>query len=141
MKHTLIKCRMISFTELSLIGDVWSLIPTGVRFLAHNAMATTETYHFMLQYLSKETPTLVSVTPGRGNILYSVHPKANLDQFSNTLCKQIVELEEFPKTIFVQKYWNGSDLYLTIRHKLVDTSNVLPGYLNISQIKQIKMYS
>ena len=96
---------------------------------------------FILQHLSMETPTLVSVISGKGNILYSVHPKANLDQFSNTLCKQIVELEEFPKTIFVQKYWNCSDLYLTLQHKLVDTSTVLPGYLNISQIRQIKMYS
>ena len=64
---------MISFTELSLIGDLWSLILTGVRVLAHNAMATAETYHFILQHLSMETPTLVSVIAGRGNILYSVH--------------------------------------------------------------------
>lgn len=104
----------------SMIGDLRSILPTGVKVMALTATATTDTFYTVSQRLSMNNPILVALPPDRGNIVYKVHPKASLDELSTSLCREFIEKHtDFPKTvIFVRQYQDCSDIYLMLRHKL-----------------------
>ena len=54
----------------ALIGELRSLIPTGVNVIALTATATSETLSIVTQKLSLVKPTLVALPPYRENIAY-----------------------------------------------------------------------
>lgn len=98
--------------SFSQLGQLRSLLPTGVRVMALTATSTMETYNIVVQILSLESPVLVSVAPERSNIRL-VHPKADLEEFCDILCKDFYEDTEIPKTVvFVRKYADCSSLYI-----------------------------
>ena len=88
-------------------------------------------------------PILVTLPPNCDNILYQVHPKANLNELTDDLCREFVEKHtEFPKTvIFIRQYSDCSDLYLMLRHKLGSAFSEPPGYQDVSQFRMVEMYS
>lgn len=88
-------------------------------------------------------PILVTSPPNCDNILYQVHPKANLNELTDDLCHEFVEKHtEFPKTvIFIRQYSDCSDLYLMLRHKLGSAFSEPPGYQDVSQFRMVEMYS
>ena len=83
-----------------------------------------------------ETTTHVSVAPGEVISIFCT-PKVNLDEFKDNLCKQILELEEFHKTVSCAEILRFCDLYLTLLHKLiVDTfycSSRISGYFSLDK--------
>lgn len=126
----------------SLIGNLRSLVPSGVKVLALTATATLDTYKCVVQRLSLQDPVLISVPPERENIVYYVHLRADLEQFTDILHKEFMELQEFPKTVvFIRKYKDCSDLYLMLRAKLGDHFTLPPKYPDISQYRRVEMFS
>ena len=127
----------------SMIGDLRSIVPTGVNMMALTATATTETFHVVSKRLAMTNPTLVALPPDRGNFVYRVHPKASLIELCDSLCKEFtVKRTDYPKTvIFVRQYRDCSDLYLMLQHKLGSAFTEPPGYPNVSQFRMVEMYS
>ncbi len=124
----------------SMIGNLRSIISSTINVMALTATATTETYHCALKHLSMQDPVLVALAPDRGNIKYSVHPPANLQEFSESLYKKLCG--DFQKTVvFVQKYTDCSNLYAVLQHKLGSEITAPPGYPNISQYRRVEMFS
>ena len=62
----------------SVIGDLSSLIPININILTLVATATAETYRSILKRLWITDPVLVSLSPDRGSIMYTVCPTVNL---------------------------------------------------------------
>ena len=52
----------------SEIGNIWSLIPSGVNVMALTATATSETYDCALIQLAMTDTVLVALPPDRSNI-------------------------------------------------------------------------
>lgn len=65
----------------SEIGDLQSIIPSGVNVIALTATATAETFHIVVQKLSMVNPVLVAIPPHRQNIKFIVHPKTSVEDF------------------------------------------------------------
>lgn len=63
------------------IGDLRSVIPSGVNVIALTATATTETFHIVVQQLSMVNPVLVAIPPHRQNINFTAHPKTSVEDF------------------------------------------------------------
>lgn len=127
----------------AVIGDLRSILPSGINVMALTATATLETFHIVSKRLSLKDPFLVALPPDRGNIFYSVVPKMELDKLSDALCEELRQKGvNFPKTvIFIRKYRDCSDLYLTLIHKLGDAATDPPGYPNFSQFRILEMFS
>lgn len=124
------------------IGDLRSLIPSGINILALTATSTMETYHSVVKRLAMCNPSLVSMPPERPNIAYFVHDKANLEEFTDILCTDFVKNEKVPKTVvFVRKYRDCSDAYIMIQHKLGDAFTSPTGYPNVSKYRRVEMFS
>lgn len=60
----------------AMIGDLRSVIPSGVNVMALTATATSETYHCALKHLAMKDTVLVALPPDRGNIKYTIKPTA-----------------------------------------------------------------
>ncbi len=127
----------------AMIGDLRSLLPTGVHIMALTATATSETFHIVSAKLSMHEPTLVAMPPDRGNISYSVRPKTCLDKFTTDIATEVRQKGSgFPKSvIFIRKYRHCSDLYALLLHKLGTHFTDPPGYPNIVKYRLIDMYS
>jgi bloom syndrome protein len=125
-----------------LIGNLRSVIPTGVNVMALTATATTETYHCALKHLAMKDTVLVAVSPDRNNIRYSIKPAATLEMFSNSLSSELRSSDKpFPKTVvFIRKYRDCSDLYALLRYKLGSSMTDPPGYPNVSKYRRVDMY-
>ena len=105
--------------------------------------ATVETFDIVSQCLSMKDPILVTLPPNHDNILYQLHPKANLNELTDDLCSEFVaKCTEFPKTvIFVHQYSDCSDLFLMLRHKLGSAFTEPPCHPDVSQFRTTEMYN
>ena len=82
------------------IGDLRSLVSSSVKVMALTATATAETFSTVTKQLSMWKPILVALSPCRVNIMYKVHPKVSVQEFSDSLCAELAEKRTgFPKTI------------------------------------------
>lgn len=127
----------------SEIGNLRSVIPSGVNVMALTATATSETYHCALKHLGMKSTVLVALPPDRGNIMYSIMPIATLEELSTSLCNKLCDGNKpFPKTVvFVRKYRDCSDLYAILQYKLGSAITDPPGYPNVSEYRRVEMYS
>ena len=126
----------------SEIGNIRSLIPSGVNVMALTATATSETYHCALIQLAMMDTVLVALPPDRSNIRYSVKPATTLATLTGELSSQLCDLsKEFPKTVlFVRRYQDCSDIYAYLRYKLGGSITDPPGYPNIAEYRRVEMY-
>ena len=94
--------------------------------------------------LSMDNIKLIASAPNRDNIHYSLHTKLNLEELSSKLCAEFVEESyDFVKSVlFVRQYSDCSaDLYSLLQRKLGANFTDLPGYPNISQFRQVEMFT
>lgn len=88
------------FRTFSKIGSVRSLMPIEVKVMALTATATCETLNVVIQRLSMENPTLISMPPNRDNIVYRVDSKTDIDCLTTSICSELTAKgDTFPKTV------------------------------------------
>jgi len=126
----------------SEIGNIRSILPTGVNVMALTATATSETYYCALNQLAMIDPVLVALPPDRRNIKYSVKPATTLEKLSDELSGQLKDLNNpFPKTVlFVRRYQDCSNLYAFLHHKVGEALTDPPGYPNVAEYRRVEMY-
>ena len=101
----------------SKLGDLRSIVPSGINIMALTATATLNTFHVIKQKLSLDEPVLLSISPVRDNITYRVAPKLDINSFCSTICADLKSKRKtYPKSvIFVRTYSDCCTLYLAIR--------------------------
>ena len=76
----------------SMIGNLRGLVPCSANVMALTATATsTETYHCALKCLSMNDQVLIALSPDRGNMRYSIHPSANIEELSELLHVELID--------------------------------------------------
>lgn len=127
----------------ALIGELRSLIPSGVNIIALTATATLETLNVVTQRLSLVNPVLVALPAYRENIAYRVHTKTDVESFTTSLCSEISSRRMcFPKTIiYVRTYRDCIDMYMHIKHKLGCAFTEPPNYPNTSDFRLFDIFS
>ena len=79
--------------EFSELGKVHSIIPESVKVMALTATATKTTRASIIKLLDMHTPTVVSVHPGKNNImtLYYVKEKSSISGSFAPICDKLAE--------------------------------------------------
>ena len=127
-----------------VIGNLRSLVPSGVNVMALTATATLETFHVVKRQLSmSEDVVLVTLPPEKSNIRYCMRPEINLEELGECLHEEMMDKEHvFPKTLlFVRKYKDCSDVYAMLKQRLGSGLTNPPGYPDLSKYRRIDMYS
>ena len=73
-------------TAYASLGDLRSIIPSNVNFMALTATATHATFEIVKERLSLHNPIVIGVSPNRPDIFLSLVPSMELDMLVDTLC-------------------------------------------------------
>ena len=117
-------------------------IPSHVKILA--LTATSQTFQAITMTLSMDNIKLLASAPNRdNNIHYSLHTMLNLEELSSKLCAEFVEESyDFVKSVlFVRQYSDCSNMYSLLQRKIGANFTDPPGYPNISQFRQVEMFT
>ena len=76
-------------TAFAYIGELRSLLLSGVRVMALTATATTMTYHVVCDRLSMVNPVLIAMSPHMLNKMYRVLPMLRLEDLSTEICEEL----------------------------------------------------
>ena len=92
--------------DFSLLGQLRSVLPKHVHFVATSATATLETFHIVCNSLFLDKPHVVALPPEKSNIKYSVTMKPDFTEFRQMLTRDLLQKRgEFLKTlIFCNRY-------------------------------------
>ena len=107
--------------EFAKLGDVRSLIPESVRVMALTATATKSTRRAVIKQLKTIQPKIVSVSPNKPNIKYSV--LMNTHSLEETFAPLIEEIRQKRKSmdrtiIFCRTYDQCARIYMFIVDRL-----------------------
>lgn len=79
------------------IGEVRSLVPSSVRMLALTATATRSVCEDVMLALGMKNPSVVAVSPCKGNIMYIVRSYASIEEAFSTMLNGLKDNESvFP---------------------------------------------
>ena len=97
-------------TRVQKIGAVRSLIPSHVHMMALTATATVSTRDTIL---GMKSPTIVSASPDKPNISYTVRDKGNIEETFSPLQQKLQSLRcQMPRVIiYCRKVEECSQLY------------------------------
>ena len=115
ISHLSFLCRGESFRkEFAELGDVRSLIPETVRIMALTATATKQTRQAVVKHLKMVCPVVVSVSPNKPNIKYSV--LLNVRSLEETFAPLVEEVRQKRKNmdrtiIFCRTYDQCARIY------------------------------
>ena len=125
------------------IGDLCSLVSSSVKVMALTATATAETFSIVTKQLSMWKPILVALSPCRVNIMYKVHPKVSVQEFSDLLCTELAEKRTgFPKTIVFRKFRDYETFYGQLKKTLGASITEPPAYpYHISKFRLVDMFT
>ena len=124
------------------MGAVRSLIPSHVHMMALTATATVSTRDTVISILGMKSPTIVSASPDKPNISYSVRDKGNIESFS-PLQKKLQTLRcQMPRVIiYCRKVEECSQLYLFFLSSMKHEFTERPGAPNIATFRLVDIYT
>ena len=95
------------------ISEIRSLLPKVTKILALTATATTALRLEVSQILGMSDPLVVSLSPCKPNIIYSVVPFQDLNSLLQPMVKKLqTEKNTFPRTIlYCRRFADCAELY------------------------------
>ena len=107
-------------TVFSRIGEVRSLLSSGVKLMALTATATKQLWTKVEQTIGMKNKLVVSISPCKANIMYSVGCLPQLsDTFHPILDRLCSDRSKLPQTIiYCRRFEDCADLYLFSRNQL-----------------------
>ena len=130
-------------TAFAEIGELRSIIPSGVPVVALTATCTHAINRRITDCLSLSEAVTVAVSPERENITYNVKPLIAVEVFAAEIAGNIKEEGvNYPKTIiFCRTYQTCSMLYLQLKHLLGQFFTQPCGYPDLQEYRVVDMYT
>ena len=116
--------------ELLYLGEVHSLLPEGVHVMTLTATATKTLYEKIARVLGMYKSTIISVSPGKKNIIYTIKLHCSIEHTFRLLLMRLrtERVVTMLRTImYCRKYEDCADLYMYFRENL---ENILPNHLS-----------
>ena len=128
--------------DFSLLGQLRSVIPDRVHFIATTATATIATFTLIRDRLFLKDPKIVALPPEKANVHYSVVMNANFEEYLSTITEELtLHRTVLPKTIiFCRKLIDCSKVYLQIRHTLGENFTDPPSSPDTHDFHMVSMY-
>ena len=137
-------CRGDEFrVAFALLGELRSIIPTGINVLALTATATMSTLAAVKRRLSMVDPVIIGIPPNRDNIKFIVRPLSNARSFCASLSEEMKSKGiEYPKTVIFCNYKSCAELYHRLRHNLGPHFTIPPFYhKDLVEYRILEMYT
>ena len=127
----------------ALLGELRSIIPTGVNILALTATATKSTLTAVTRRLSMINPVIVGAPPHRNNIKLSVIPLPDIKSFCASISEEVkIKVMDYPKTvIFCNNYNVCAELFHRLRSALGPYSTIPSHYPDLHEFRVIELYT
>ena len=131
-----------TFREVLLrIGDLRSIIPEFANVLGLTATATTNLRVEVQKLLGMKNPVVVSMSPCKPNIKYSVVSFKSIDSSFHPLVESLRKQSKFPRTIiYCKRLEECADLYLFFREHLKEHFTDPPGSPDHPKFRRIDMF-
>lgn len=120
-----------------------SLIPSHVNLMALTARATKTTQQSVCRLLGMMRPKVISVSPNRPNIKYSVVVATNIEETFASLVEEVRRrrLSMDRTIIFCKTYDDSSHVYMFLRSRLGSESVEPIGALDLAQFRLVDMFT
>ena len=124
------------------ISEIRSLLPKVTKILALTATATTALRLEVSQILGMSDPLVVSLSPCKPNIIYSVVPFQDLNSLLQPMVKKLqTEKNTFPRTIiYCRRFADCAELYSYFEKELRDDFTEPPGYPDVPDARYVDMF-
>ena len=134
-------CRGDDFrVEFSRLGEVRSLIPKGVHIMALTATATRSLRRAVCRTLGMDDPVVVTVSPDKTNMVFSVAHFESLETFRPTMEKLKCERARMQRTLIFCKQETCAQLYLLFKSYLREEFTEPRGYPDLPQFRLVDMF-
>ena len=124
------------------LGELRSVIPSGVNVLALTATARLVTLRTVEMRLSMLDVAIVALPPERANIFYTVEKKQSLAKFgkelANSLCQK--RLQFSITVIFCQQYQDCADMYRCLRANMGQDFTEPVAYPDLHRFRLVDTY-
>ncbi|KAL5487077.1 hypothetical protein EMCRGX_G019636 [Ephydatia muelleri] len=128
--------------EFKKLGAVRSLIPSHVHMMALTATATVSTRDTVISILGMKSPTIVSASPDKPNISYTVRDKGNIEETFSPLQQKLQSLRcQMPRVIIYCRKEECSQLYLFFLSLMKHEFTEPPRAPNIAMFRLVDMYT
>ena len=130
-------------TDYGRIGELRALLPPAVNVMALTATATKSSRAKILHSLRMVRPTMISLSPHKKNIVYTVCPKPELGEFVSSLVDCIKCFRtSMPRTIiFCRRYRECAEMYSIFEHSLHTEFTDPPNAPNVVKFRMVDMYT
>ena len=117
--------------EYRQLGELRSLVPPECKFIALKATASRSTMQKIMRSLMMWNPITIYVPPQKKNIIYSIKAKESIESMVKSICSCLGEVSvEYPRTIiFCKRFTECTEIYLTFKSQLKDSSTYPSGAL------------
>ena len=131
-------------TEFSHLGEIRSLLSSSVHVMALTATATKTSRRAICRVLGMQAPLIISESPNKPNIKYSVIPKSA--PFEESLAFLVEELESkranVDKTIiFCRTYETVTAIYRYFKANLRESMTEPPGFPDLACFRMVDMFT
>ena len=129
--------------EFSQLGEIRSIIPESVKVMALTATATKTTRASIIKLLDMHTPTVVSVHPGKNNIMYYVNEKSSISGSFTPICDKLAEKSTAMGRMIIlcHTYDEVTAIYFHFKQQLGVCFTEPPGSPDIMQYCLVDMYT
>ena len=129
--------------EFSQLGEVRSIIPESVNVMALTATATKTIRASIIKILDMQTPTVISVHPGKNNIMYYVKQKTSVSGSFAPICDKLAHKRTAMgrMIIFCHTYDEVIAIYFYFKQQLGVGFTEPPGSPDIMQYRLVDMYT
>lgn len=132
-------------TEFLCLDEVRSIVPESVRVMALTATATKTTRQFIIKSLCMQSPEIISISPDKDNIIYTVldKPKEGIKEyFKCIISKLITERSNMDRVIiFCKTYNNVIAIYQYFKQELGKYFTEPPGSANFVVNRVVDVYT
>ena len=129
--------------EFSNLGEIRSIIPESVNVMALTATATKATRNFIIKQLGMYNTVVVSASPMKRNLIYSVGKKTNIFKTFMPVSKRLLEEGPFMGRviIFCKRYHEVTTLYHFFKRQLGRNFTHPAGAPNMVWYRLVAMYT
>lgn len=129
--------------EFSHLGEIRSIIPEGVHVMALTATATKATRQFVIRKLNMYDPVIISISPMKTNLVYSVGRKTDMMEAFTPVCERLItEGISMGRTIiFCKKYDEVTSLYQFFKRRLGSDFTHPMGAPDLVRYRVVAMYT
>ena len=133
-----------SFREdYAKLGELRSVVPNSVKFMALTATASPLTRECIIRSLFMVQPKIVYATPQKKNIMYSVKKKIGIEDFVREIATQILAVGKYmPRMIvFCKQYDQCSAMYSLFKQHLGPNFTIPSSVPDLSKYRVVDMFT